>query len=82
MRIIDTSNTITIEVELTHPDISPQYNTYLIDFSDGIEANTDEIIKAFKQRFKNSYYHNMCITAVYIFDNEVYKVTMYEGGII
>jgi hypothetical protein len=82
MKIIDTSNTITIEIELTHPDISPQFNTYLLDFSDGIEVNTDEIIQAFKNRFKNSYYHNMYITAVYVFDNEVYKVAMYEGGIL
>lgn len=82
MKITEMNNSITVEIELIHPDIAPQFYTYLIDFSDGIETSTDEIIKAFKTRFKNSYYHNMNITAVYVFDNEVYRVTMYEGGIL
>lgn len=82
MKIIDTSNAITVEIELTHPDIAPQFCTYLVDFSQNSEIDTDEIIKAFKQRFKNSYYHYMNITVVYVFDNEVYRVTMYEGGIL
>ena len=82
MKIIDTSNAITVEITLTHPDIAPQFNTYLIDFSGGIETSTDEIIKAFKNRFKYSYYHEMEITAVYVLDNEIYRKTMYEGGIL
>jgi hypothetical protein len=82
MKIIDTNNAITVEVTLTHPDISPRFNTYVIDFGNDMEIDTNEIIKAFKQRFKNSYYHEMEIVAVYVFDNEIYRKTMYNGGIL
>jgi hypothetical protein len=82
MKILDTSNSITVEITLSHPDISPQFNTYLIDFSDGTEPDTSEIIQAFKQRFKYSYYHYMNITAVYTMYNGIYRKTMYEGGIL
>jgi hypothetical protein len=82
MKIIDTNNAITVEVTLIHPDISPRFNTYVIDFGNDMEIDTNEIIKAFKQRFKNSYYHEMEIVAVYVFDNEIYRKTMYNGGIL
>ena len=82
MKIIDTNNAITVEVTLTHPDIAPRYNTYLVDFENDCEIDSNIIIEAFKKRFHNSYYHYMEITGVYVFDNEVYRKTLYEGGIL
>lgn len=81
MKIIDTSNAITVEVTLTHPDIAPQFNTYLIDFENDMKMDTEKIIQEFKNRFKNSYYHEMEIVVIYVFDNETYRQTIYNGVI-
>ena len=65
------------DVVLTHPDLSPEYHTFLIHGED----DDIEIIRQIKKEFENSYYHDMMIYKKAIIDGELYECTIYDDYI-
>lgn len=89
MKLIQTKDISTIRMTLSHPDTSSEIIEYVIQCDNVYEflgSNHDsymnEIIATLKQEWKqnHSYFHNMKLEHICIYNNEVFTTIIYDSN--
>lgn len=89
MKLIKTKDISTIRMTLSHPDTSSEVIEYVIQCDSVYEflsSNHDnymnEIVTILKQEWKqnHSYFHNMKLEHICIYNNEVFTTVIYDSN--
>lgn len=90
MKLIKTKDTTVLEVTYTHPDTGSMNETYVIQCDDVYEflgsrnnEYVQNIIEQLKQEWKanHSYYHTMKVEQVIVYQNEIFRTTLYDSDL-
>lgn len=89
MKLIKTKDVSTIRMILSHPDTSSEIIEYVIQCDSVYEflgSNNDnyinEIVTTLKKEWKqnHSYFHNMKLEHICIYNNEVFTTVIYDSN--
>lgn len=90
MKLIKTKDTTVLEVTYRHPDTGSMNETYVIQCDDVYEflgsrnnEYVQNIVEQLKQEWKvnNSYYHTMKVEQVIVYQNEIFRTTLYDSDL-
>lgn len=93
LKLIKTKDTRKLEVKYSHPDTGVEYETYVIEDNDTVliseeeeQENLNYIINEILMHWKkhNSYYHNIKITMMWVYETsdkelECYSKVIYDN---